>query len=249
MERQSERLRRLSQTLPYPETPDIASAVSQRLEEETSLAAFLHRRLTWAAAPALLLVLILMSVPSVRAQVLEFLQIGAVRIFTVETTWTPAATPQDTPVPFPSLANLAGETSLQAARREAAFPIRLPDYPPDLGPPDRVFLQELGGCAVLLVWLDHAQQSRIRLSLLLLGPGASLQKGAPAVLEETTVSGNPAVWTEGAHFLHLGGSMYQEVPLVAQGNILVWEQEGITYRLETDRPLSEALRIAESLAP
>jgi hypothetical protein len=31
------------------------------------------------------------------------------------------------------------------------------------------------------------------------------------------------------------------------GNTLIWEDGGTTYRLETDAPLDEALRIAESL--
>jgi hypothetical protein len=47
--------------------------------------------------------------------------------------------------------------------------------------------------------------------------------------------------------LHLGGSRYENVPLVVEGNILIWEQGGITYRLETNLPLEEAVKIAESL--
>lgn len=32
-----------------------------------------------------------------------------------------------------------------------------------------------------------------------------------------------------------------------EGNVLVWEQDGITYRLESALPLEEAVRVAESL--
>jgi hypothetical protein len=33
------------------------------------------------------------------------------------------------------------------------------------------------------------------------------------------------------------------------GQVLIWEGDGITYRLETDLSLEEAIRIAESLEP
>jgi hypothetical protein len=32
-----------------------------------------------------------------------------------------------------------------------------------------------------------------------------------------------------------------------EGNVLLWTSQGITYRLETTRPRSEAVAIAESL--
>jgi hypothetical protein len=34
---------------------------------------------------------------------------------------------------------------------------------------------------------------------------------------------------------------------LVEGNVLVWEQDGLTYRLETKLSLSEAVKIAESL--
>jgi hypothetical protein len=95
--------------------------------------------------------------------------------------------------------------------------------------------------------MDPDEPNRIRLDLLILGPGAFVGKGKPEVMVETRVNDQPAVWISGSHFLHLGGSMYQNVPLVVQGNILIWEQGAITYRLETDLPMEEAILIAESL--
>ena len=61
------------------------------------------------------------------------------------------------------------------------------------------------------------------------------------------MAGRPAFWIEGPHLLHLGGDKHQYVPLVVEGNILVWEQDGITYRLESDLSLEEAVKVAESL--
>jgi hypothetical protein len=257
-----EQIRKWSQEFRYPQTPDIADAVIRRIDGGARLAQRLRPRLAWAVVVILLLMAALMAVPPVRAQVLEYLQIGAIRIFLAESTPTPtqestlppsvagetgSLIPTNTPRPYPSLVDLAGETTLSEAKSELNFPIQLPTYPSDLGEPDRVFLQDLGGQAALLVWMAPIEPGLIRLDLLLMGPGTFAEKGLPLVLEETTVNSQKALWTEGLHFLHLGGSMYQGVPLVIEGNILIWEQDGITYRLESDLTMDEAVRVAESL--
>ncbi len=259
LETWEKQLSRLSQELPYPPTPDIAAAVASHLERErVRPARQLSPRLAWVVV-ILILLATLMAIEPVRAQILEFLQVGAIRIFLNQSTPTipPGETqpspvaglsvPTATPVSFPVLNELAGETSLESARSATDFPIKLPGYPPDLGEPDRVFLQDLGGQAVLMVWMDAEEPNRIRLDLLLMGPGTFAEKDSPEVVEETSVYGLRALWTKGAHILHFGGSTYQSLPLVVRGNILVWEQDGITYRLESDLPLKEAIRVAESM--
>ena len=257
---QDEQLRQWSREFPYPPTPDIAGSPAWNLGGETRPRRGLRPQVIWAAA--LLLLLSMLAVPVVHAQVLEFLQIGGIRIFLGDPTTTPETPPTEisgraigtaTPFPaaavYPSIDNLTGETRLEAARRELDFSFQLPTYPADVGVPDRIFLQSLGGPAVLLIWLDPVQPERIRLNLLILGPGTFAQKGAPSVIAETSVNGQPAIWTEGPHFLQLGDITYQTVTLVVRGNILIWEQDGLTYRLETDLPLAEAVKIAESLQP
>ena len=53
---------------------------------------------------------------------------------------------------------------------------------------------------------------------------------------------------EGNHLLFMdtlqGGS---QVQLSVSGNVLAWEREGLTYRLEGDLSMEAARRIAESL--
>jgi hypothetical protein len=258
-------LRQWSQAFPYPPTPDIADAVIRKLNDGNHRIGFPRWRLVWGSLIILLLIT-LASVPQVRAQVLEFLQIGAVRIFLREPAPTSTHTEMGassqagendfqlvtaTPLPpissYPSISDLAGETTLEKARGEIKFPIRLPTYPSDLGQPDRVFLQDLGGPAVLLLWMEPGQPERITMNLLIMGPGSFAQKGRPTIIMETTVNGKAAIWTEGSHFLHLDGSMYQTVPLVVDGHILIWENEGLTYRLETDLTIDQAVKIAETL--
>jgi hypothetical protein len=149
-----------------------------------------------------------------------------------------------------SLLDLSGEMSLAQAQTEVDFPIRLPTYPPDLGQPDRVYLQELGGSLVILVWLD-AVSARVKMSLTILGPGALAEKQAVSLIQETTVNGQRAVWVTGEHPVQLQSGEYQMTRL-AQGNTLIWSREevggALTYRLEGDFPLAEAVKIAESLA-
>lgn len=248
-----ERLQGAARNFGYPPTPDIANRVKRQLagEQRQGLVVWSRRLVAWAV---LLIVLILAGVlasPRVRAGVLEWLQIGAVRIFLTEPSTTPdvpekepATEPVPTIIPPASLLDLAGETSLTHARSRTDFPIRLPAEPPDLGLPDRVFLQT--GPGVILVWLEPDLPGQVRLSLHILGPGAFAGKSQPRVLQETTVHGEPALWAEGPHFLQLEGQRYDERRLV-DGNVLIWTEENLTYRLETTLSLPEAIRVAESL--
>jgi hypothetical protein len=87
----------------------------------------------------------------------------------------------------------------------------------------------------------------VRLSLHALGPGsASLKKTDTRLIRETTVNGQYALWVKGSHMLEIQGNDYQSLRLV-DGNVLIWEVGSITYRLETDLSMEEAIRIAESL--
>ena len=83
---------------------------------------------------------------------------------------------------------------------------------------------------------------------MILGPGTFPWKTAPQVLENTFVHEDQALWMEGNHLLFMdtlqGGS---QVQLSVSGNVLAWEREGLTYRLEGDLSMEAARRIAESL--
>jgi hypothetical protein len=251
------RLQAASRDFLYPPTPDIAGQVRRRLEDGSPRRAA-HRRLAWVAA-ILLLLAGLMAVPPVRAAVLRILRVGAVEILPAppmpsatpapETAASPSATPAPSPTPLRSVLQLAGETTLAKAEAEAGFPIRLPGYPPDLGPPDRVFLQDLNGPVVVLVWLDSSRPDGVRLSLHQLGPGTFAQKVEPTVIAETSVDGEPALWTEGPHLFQFrrGSRVDLDARRLVKGNVLIWMEGEITYRVETYLPMEEAIRIAESL--
>lgn len=265
--------RRLSEdgrSFEYPPTPNIADSIPWTSLDQAGRQPVrsLRARLAWAVVIFLVVMSGLLAVPPVRAQILEFMQIGGIRIFLggpSATPTPPAATPppssgaglptsnpsptaalEASATPFASFLSLAGETTLAEARTQAGFPVRLPNHPEDLGAPDLVFLQDMSGPAVLLVWLKSGNEEEIELSLLEMGPGTFAGKSVPEVIQETNVDGHAALWTEGPHLLQFK-SGYHMVNLVAKGNVLIWEEGGITYRLESDRSLGEAVKIAESL--
>jgi hypothetical protein len=153
-------------------------------------------------------------------------------------------------MPLASLLDLTGETTLAEALDSASFSIQLPAYPPDLGLPDHVFLQDMQGQVLVLVWLDPADPLRIRLSLHQYVGKENITglKYSPPVVQKTSVNGQAAVWAEGPYLLELTNGDYQLVRLI-EGHVLIWAQDDITYRLESDLPLTEAVRIAESLQP
>jgi hypothetical protein len=257
-----EHLEEVARRFRYPSTPDVAGAVMKRLESGSRPRAWL--RSAWVVIGLLVLVMaVLFAVPSVRAEIIRFFQVGVVRIFPSTPTQTigPAmpqspitATPDIfTPVPggneplySVTISGLAGETNLEDARAKLPFPIRLPEYPTDLGPPNKIFLQD-DGKMVILVWSDSDNPERAHLSLHEIGPeGIVLSKYQPRVIQETQVDGVYAIWAQGPYLIQLTSGTYVFRRTV-EGNTLIWEEDNITYRLESDLTLEETIRIAESL--
>ena len=252
----------ISKGLDYPRTPDIAGAVMTRLRGATR-PRFISRRLVWSLTVILILFSSLMLIPPARAAIIEFIQIGVVRIFRAEP--TPLAHPNQeipstvvpvtaTPVPtsqplIPILENLAGEMTLDEAQKAVNYPILLPSYPPDVGKPDRIFVQNADGKMTVLVWLDPQHPDQILMSLHFLPAGSwAIKKIEPTHIQETTVNSQRAIWAIGPYPLRLSNGDLDFVRLI-DGHVLIWEQGDITYRLETDLSLEEAVKIAESLQP
>jgi hypothetical protein len=67
----------------------------------------------------------------------------------------------------------------------------------------------------------------------------------------TEVKGEKATWLMGPHILleyQRVGSNETQLRRLINGNVLVWEENGITYRLQTnDVSMTEAVKVAESL--
>jgi hypothetical protein len=252
----------IAQGLDYPRTPDIAGPVMKRLRSSPH-PHVLSRRFAWSLAVILMLFTSLMFIPPARAAILEFIQIGIVRIFRAEP--TPVTPPQQefpstmvpmTATPFPTserlipmLERLAGEQSLERAQQLVDYPILLPGYPPGLGEPDRIFVQDADGNWTILVWIDPQQPTDVLMSLHLIPPGSwAVEKMNPALVRETMVNGQRAVWAVGPYPIRFSNGDLDFVRLI-DGHVLIWTDGEVTYRLETQLDLEEAIKVAESLEP
>lgn len=253
------RMRSIAQRMNYPHTPDIAGRVMPRIVPVTK-PRFISKGWAWSLTIIVVLLFSLMLIPPVRAAVLEFIQIGVVRIFPRPTespieihhTATPeslaplTATPSSSDL-LPILSQLAGKTTLSEAQQMVEYPILLPSYPPDLGDPDLVFVQDVDGPMTVLVWLDPRDPVRVLMSLHFIPNGSwAVKKIEPTTIQETIINGNRAFWTTGPYPIYLSNGDLRFERLVT-GHVLIWHGLDVTSRLETSLSLEEALMIVESL--
>jgi hypothetical protein len=79
--------------------------------------------------------------------------------------------------------------------------------------------------------------------------GLYVYKTNVPVVAATTVNGQYALWTDGPYVVQVveNGQVVNDTRRLVTGHVLIWTEGDVTYRLETDRPLADAVRIAESL--
>jgi hypothetical protein len=169
--------------------------------------------------------------------------------------------------PSPSGGRLGGAMGLGASldARDAAaldaragFPVRLP-ADPRLGPPGAAFIEDAKGGAVTLLWTptpDLPATLEPTVGLLLSEFRGSIDQGFfskaignKTTLERLRVGGNAGYWLSGdPHiFFWEGPNGFVDDPRRWVGDVLLWSDGPITYRLETALGRDEAVRIAESL--
>jgi hypothetical protein len=202
-------------------------------------------------AAALLLVLVV-AVPPVRATAIEFLRLRGVDIF--RTPSVPTAT-AGAPV-----SSFSGERmTLDDARRRVRFPLRVPTAS-ELGSPDEVYLETLGSTdRVTLVYRQRAgipvsPQAGVSAIVVELVGRVDDQLFAKVVgpdtrVEPVAVAGARGFWLEGApHQFFLRDASGNALPetLRLAGNTIVWEESGVTLRLEAQVDRDTAIRLAAS---
>jgi hypothetical protein len=255
------RLKVVAKGMEYPRTPNIAEVVEKRLSVSIR-PHIIPKPVAWSLAVVLALLSSLLLIPTTRAAVIEFIQIGIVRIFPnpevnpAGTKPTPlpefgamTAIPGPAPSPLLSLLDkVAGETKLANVMQIASYPILLPSYPPGLGQPNHVYVQDAQGPMTILVWTDPQEPRHAILSLHFIPAGSwAINKMAPNVIQESQVNGARAIWAVGPYplFMRNGDMVFTRL---IEGNVLIWADDKVTYRLETSWSLEEAVKIAESLA-
>lgn len=249
----------LGERLAYPHPTRLGDVVRARLREPRAGSwwdALRSPRYAFVPALATLAVIalaVVIAIPGARAAATEFLHLNGIDIFRA-----PAiATPAGTGVPRATFAGAV--TSLDEARRRADFTVRAPTDP-RLGAPDEVYrgpsttgthdvitlvytsrvgipVSREGGVSALVV------EFRGRVDETLFGKIA-----APGTrIEDVTVNGGKGFWIEGEPHLFFyrdeAGMIWSETLRLA-GNTLLWEQDGVTLRLEAQVTREDALRIA-----
>jgi len=252
----------LGERLAYPQPTRVADVVRARLREpRTGRWWDALRSPRYAFVPALatlavMLLVVVLATPGARAAATEVLHAWGIDIFR----GPPIATPAVTAAPRAGLGDL---TTLADARLRADFTLRVPTDP-RLGTPDEVYrgLADATGSHQRIT-LVYAQRSGIPLSH---EPGVSALvvefRGRPdeqliggkgtgpdTKIESLTVNGGRGIWLEGAPHLFFyrdeSGMIWTETLRLA-GNTLIWEQNGVTLRLEAQVSRDEALQIAAS---
>ncbi|MBE2222157.1 MAG: hypothetical protein IAF02_11480, partial [Anaerolineae bacterium] len=237
-EKWSEQIAETAVSFPYPETPDIAGAVQQRLQPQPVPS----RTLRWAVALALFVVLLsasLLAIPPVRAAVFEWLRIGAIEVFVVEdvsVVETPALSFAETAVPL-SILDLGEAISLEEAQAIFPEPLRQPVGWDAAAP---VYSQQfLGRLPTISMQWQTADGVTVTLSQIA-APYLGMKWASGEQVVETAVAGETAVWLEGTHPLRLKTGE-ADMQITIDSNVLIWTEGTITYRLEGQLSLAEAV--------
>ena len=212
----------IAQHLSYPPIP---SHPTTRLQSQNS------HWVRWVAILVLAMSFGAFMIPDIQAAVLNLLQIGVVTIYLEG----------ENSIGDPlNLNDVSGEVGLAVAQSMVEFTIRI--HPNDL--PDRVFVQD--NDMVIFVWLSDNQ---IRQALYQTSYGRwDIIKSANAITP-TRVGSSEAFWVDVQHPVQFikDGQIHTELTHFVDGNVLVWVESGVTYRLETRLELDSARLFAESL--
>src|SRR5829696_4717943 len=257
----------LAASLEFPPTPDLAAAVSARLDEAPAARPRPRtRRWSWPVgwrrlavaglAAVLLAAAVLVASPGTREAVARRLGLRGIG---VELGGPPP--PTVTTVPGARLDLGLGErVTLGEARRRAAFPVLVPTAA-GFDRPDAVFVNGAvpPGGRVDLVY--RARPGLPASSFTDAGLLITEFRGQPepeflkkvtgaGMVQVVTVGGEPGYFFSGEpHFFSYrdtAGQFREERTRLA-GNTLIWQRGDLTLRLEGDLPLAEAVRIAESM--
>ena len=226
-------LRELGPTLAVPEPPDVRDTVRVRIEDRAERKAVAWRR--WVAAVAAVVAVGLAVSPQARAAVGEVFRFAG-----VDVRWGDTEAPATPEAPLPG----QDVVSLEVARQQADFPVGVPAR---LGAPDRVLVAD-SAQVVSLLYGSGADAIRVdefdgRLDVIFLKTMAG--QAEPVALGPTT-----GWWLPGPHavrYVDRDGVVRHETARLA-GNTLLWESDGVTYRLEGQLSRAEAVAIAESAA-
>lgn len=245
----------LGPRLELPPTPDLVRRVRAVIESQDAPPA---RRgpLTWraglvgVAVIAVIVATTLVFSPAARHAVADWLGIGGIRI-------GHGAGPTASAPPGSNLA-LGTPTTLEEARARVDFTVRVPLA---AGEPDAVYAADVPvGGRVTLVYaagdgLPNTDETGLGMIVTEFRATLTEEIGKKTIegggVEVTDVDGALAYWISGPHTIYLykdAEGNVREDSVRLSGNALIWVEDGITYRIESDLDRVGAVRIAESMS-
>ena len=230
------RLTELGRELELPPAPDVAPAVLAGLERAP------RRPSPWRLAVVAVAVVAIaigaaFAVPQARSTILRWFHLRGVTVERVQT--LPRAVERS------SAAGLGRPLSRKDAERVVGFRLALPPLP--RGESQVVYVLD-DALATVLVKSEGrpAMLSEFR------APGFDVFKKSAAgktVIESVQVNGREGLWLEGGpHTLTYidRSGRFRERTVLIHGNVLFWERDGLTLRLEGHLTKREALEIARN---
>jgi hypothetical protein len=205
-----------------------------------------HRWVPVTAALVILVALLLVLSPQARKAVADLLGVAGIEIGFVSELEDSVGAGLD----------LGRQVSLDEAVEAVDFPVSTPDWP---GDPDSVYLS---GSRVIMAWaggetLPASGETGVGLLYSQIHADGDADRfvkslGPESSVMATVVAGWNGFWIEGdPHVISIedGSGRRVEETLRLAGNVLMWETDEVTHRLETMLGLDEAIRIAESMRP
>lgn len=248
--RLEERIRDAADHVDWPAERDISGSVRRRLEHPRRPALRPWPRSAVAAAVGLALVAVVFLVPAGRRAVADLLGVAGIDISMTTETARPGGE-----------LDLGAPLSLAAAVDSVPYPVLRPTVE-GVGEPSSVFVSEVPSDGLWMAWepdavLPEVSDSGVGLLLLqfraeVAAGGFRKQLGPGTTVEEVAVGDSSGFWIEGAPhdiaYVTADGETVGEWSRLA-GNVLVWERDRTTYRLESALDRDATIHIAESMAP
>ncbi len=229
----------LAEHLDVPEHGDWDITLTRQLTAPTKLRRRSRAYVVAAAAATIVVVAAaVLAVAPARHAVAGWLGIGAVEIRRTEPPpHVTRTTPRTTPVPVAPI-------DLAQARRQVQFEITTPASAP---PPARVVVDRRVPGGLVVLTYDHFTLVEIATDPTQPPPLGKLIGDATA--EAVTVHGRAGMWIRDAHvigYLDRSGRLRSDT-VRRSGPVLLWERNGVTFRVEGPHTLAEAMAIADTI--
>ncbi len=228
-----------SQALAYPATPDLAQRVRMSISDSPPARPSARPWLLAVAGIAVAVVLtaaLAGSIAPAREVVASFFD--RINVFQTDEPTTGLPT------------EITGtEVTLTQAESLLGDPVLLPSYRDGL-PPKRILFQEYGRFNTVVTFFEPAGDAPFLVvqTNAFVGKGLPVDSGATAAAVEDLPG--DAYWIEGAHTVEFhddAGQLIPESKRLTGENTLIFDSDGLVFRIEGDLSQDEALRIAKSL--